>query len=220
MEIFSDVRNILRLLSGLWVTLRISLTAVGLSVPFGVAFGLLMTWKNPVCKVLSRIILEFVRIMPQLVLLFLAYFGVTRAFGWNLSGGTASVIVFAVWGTAELGDLTRGAIASIPKHQFESAYALGLSKLHVYLNVILPQTVRRLIPPAINLVTRMIKTTSLVVLIGVVEVLKVGQQIIEANRYTFPKAAVAVYLVIFFLYFAACYPISLAAKKLEKRMNG
>jgi hypothetical protein len=76
----------------------------------------------------------------------------------------------------------RGALISIPKHQCESSEALGLTKAQTYWYIIIPQTVRRLIPLSINLITRMIKTTSLVLMIGVVEVLKVAQQIIEANR--------------------------------------
>ncbi|MBQ1493266.1 MAG: ABC transporter permease subunit, partial [Blautia sp.] len=106
---------------------------------------------------------------------------------------------------------------SIPPHQYASASALGLTQAQVYRYVILPQTVRRLIPLSINLITRMIKTTSLVLMIGVVEVMKVGQQIIEANRMSSPNAAFGVYLTIFMLYFLACWPISLLARYLEKR---
>ena len=127
--------------------------------------------------------LEFIRIMPQLVLLFLFYFSTTRTFGWNLSGETASIIVFVLWGTAEMSDLVRGALISIPKHQYESSAALGLTKMQTYLYVIIPQAVRRLIPLSINLITRMIKTTSLILMIGVVEVLKVAQQIIGPYFY-------------------------------------
>lgn len=209
--------NFLRLLGGLWVTLRISLIAVVLSMPMGIVFGMFMTLRNPVSRAVSRIYLEFVRIMPQLVLLFIAYFGVTRAFGWNLSAEASAILVFTLWGTAEMGDLVRGALISIPKHQYESATALGLSRIQTFLLVIIPQTLRRLVPLTINLTTRMIKTTSLVVLIGMTEVLKVGKQIIDANRFTHPTAALWVYGVIFLLYFLACWPISLLAKKLERR---
>ena len=89
--------------------------------------------------------------------------------------------------------------------------------MQIYRYIIIPQTIRRLLPLAINLATRMVKTTSLIVLIGVVEVLKVGQQIIEANRYTAPSAALWIYAAIFFLYFLVCFPISRLAGKLEKR---
>lgn len=209
--------NFLRLLGGLWVTVRISLLSVALSIVLGILFGMFMTLKNPITKVISRVYLDFIRIMPQLVLLFLVYFGATRAFGWNLSNEVSAVIVFTLWGTAEMGDLVRGALISIPRHQYDSAAALGMTRMQTFGYIIVPQTLRRLIPLAINLTTRMIKTTSLVVLIGIVEVLKVGQQIIDANRFDYPTAAIWIYGVVFFLYFFVCWPISLLAKKLEKK---
>ena len=206
-------KNMARLLGGLWVALRISLLSVAISIPLGILLGVLMSGKNPVVKAILRVYLEIIRIMPQMVLLFLVFFGTTRAWGWDLSGETASVIVFVLWGTAEMSDLVRGALISIPKHQYESSEALGLTKAQTYWYIIIPQTVRRLIPLSINLITRMIKTTSLVLMIGV----KVAQQIIEANRMASPNAAFGIYLVVFLLYFLACWPISLLASYLEKK---
>ena len=210
-------KNMARLLGGLWVALRISLIAVVISIPLGILLGILMAGKNRVIKAILRDYLEFIRIMPQMVLLFLGFFGTTRAFGWDLSAELAAIIVFTLWGTAEMSDLVRGAIISIPKHQYESSQALGLTKRQTYLYIILPQATRRLIPLSINLITRMIKTTSLVLMIGVVEILKVAQQIIEANRMASPNAAFGVYLTVFVLYFLACWPISLLARHLEKK---
>ena len=212
-------KNMIRLLGGLWVALRISLISVVISIPLGILLGIVMTWKNPVTKAVTRVYLEIVRIMPQMVLLFLVFFGTTRMFGWNLSAEFASVIVFTFWGTAEMGDLVRGALISIPKHQYESGAALGMTRSQIYFYIIIPQTLRRLIPLSINLVTRMIKTTSLILMIGVVEVLKVAQQIIEANRMTSPNGAFGVYLTVFLLYFIACWPISMLAKYLEKKWS-
>lgn len=209
-------KNFIRLLGGLWVTVKISLIAVSISIILGILLGMIMTIKNPVIKFITKVYLEFIRIMPQLVLLFIVYFGVTKAFGIHLSGELSAVIVFTLWGTAEMGDLVRGALISIPKHQYESGKAIGLTNLQIFLYVIIPQTIRRLVPLAINLVTRMIKTTSLIVLIGVVEVVKVGQQIIEASRLSVPSAALWIYGVIFILYFIVCYPVSLLSTKLEK----
>lgn len=216
-EVLFKGKNMLRLLGGLWTALRISLIAVVISIPLGILLGVLMTKKNRVLHAILRVYLEFIRIMPQMVLLFLVYFGTTRSFGWDLSGEVASIIVFVLWGTAEMSDLVRGALISIPKHQYESSEALGLSRTQTYLYVIIPQTIRRLIPLSINLITRMIKTTTLVLMIGVVEVLKVAQQIIEANRMNSPNAAFGIYLTIFLLYFLACWPISLLARYLEKK---
>ena len=216
--IFKGV-NFLRLLSGLWVSIRISLISVGISIVLGVAFGMFMTLKNPVTRVISRIYLEIVRIMPQLVLLFIVFFGFTRLFGWNLPAESSAIIVFSFWGTAEMGDLVRGALISIPKHQYESGEALGMTRMQTFTSIILPQTLRRLIPLTINLITRMIKTTSLVVIIGMVEVLKTGQQIIDANRFWYPNASLVIYGVVFFLYFFTCWPLSVAAGRLERRWS-
>ena len=212
-------KNFVRLLGGLWVTVRIAAISVLFSIVLGMIFGIVMTIKNPVVKVVSRIYLEFMRIMPQLVLLFLAYFGLTRAFGWQLSGEAASLLVFTLWGTAEMGDLVRGALESIPIHQYESGRALGLTENQIFMNIIIPQTVRRLVPLSMNLITRMIKTTSLVVFVGVIEVVKVGQQIIEASRLTVPTASIAIYTVIFFMYFIVCWPLSLIAGRIEKKQK-
>ncbi len=217
LEVLLKGKNLARLFTGLGVALKISLASVLISLPLGILLGVLMTWKHPLIRAVLRIYLELIRIMPQMVLLFLVFFGTTRVFGWDLSGESASVIVFSLWGTAEMSDLVRGALISIPAHQYESSAALGLGKVQTYLYIIVPQTLRRLIPLSINLITRMIKTTSLILMIGVVEVLKVAQQIIEANRMSSPNAAFGIYLVVFFLYFIACWPVSLAAGYLERK---
>lgn len=218
-QVLFDGVNFLRLSAGLWVSVRLALISMLLSVLFGLVLGVFMAGKNRVITLLSRIYLEIVRIMPQLVLLFLVYFGAAKHFGVDISGELAAVIVFTFWGTAEMGDLVRSALLAIPKHQYESGYSLGLSKSQLYGRIILPQTLRRLLPSAVNLLTRMIKTTSLVVLIGVVEVVKVGKQIIDASRYENPKAALWVYGVIFIMYFVVCYPISKLSAVLEKRLQ-
>ena len=218
-EVLLKGSNMIRLLGGLMVALRISLVSVCISIILGTVLGVAMTFKSPVVRGALRIYLEIVRIMPQMVLLFLVYFGATKAMGINLSAETASVIVFTFWGTAEMADLVRGALKGIPKIQYESSMALGLSTAQTYAYVIVPQIIRRMIPLSINLITRMIKTTSLVMMIGIVEVLKVGQQIIEANRKSSPNAAFGVFLTIFGLYFIACWPISRLSKYLEKKWS-
>lgn len=218
-EVLLEGRNLCRLMEGLCVTMEVSLLSVALSLPLGIALGVIMTSPRPAVRLLTRIYLDFIRIMPQLVLLFLAYFGLSRALGINLSAFASAVLVFTLWGMAEMGDLVRGAILSLPRHQVESARVLGLSTRHIYLLIVIPQILRRLVPPSINLVTRMIKTTSLVVIIGMVEVLKVGQQIIDASRFTHPGAALWVYGAIFVLYFAACWPIARWAAYLERRWS-
>lgn len=215
-EVLFMGNNMARLLSGLWVTLRLSLISIGFSVVVGVFVGALMLVKNKIVKALLRVYLEIVRIMPQLVWLFIIFFGVTKLTGISFSGETAAVIMLTIWGAAEVGDLVRSAFSSIPAHQFESGLSLGLSRAQLYLYVIFPQAIRGLVPHLINLSTRMVKTTALVSLIGVTEVLKVGKQIIDANRFEYPNAALWVYAAIFLMYFIICFPLSLLSRKLTK----
>ena len=114
-------KNLIRLLGGLGVALKISFISVAISIPLGILLGILMTKKNAVVRAVLRVYLEFIRIMPQMVLLFMVFFGATRLFDLNISGEVSAVIVFTLWGTAEMSDLVRGALMSIPVHQYESS---------------------------------------------------------------------------------------------------
>ena len=216
-EFLLQPATIRRLLVGLGVTLRISLISVALSVPLGVVMGVLFTRKNRILRAVLRVYLDFIRVMPQLVLLFLVYFGTATSLGINFTGEVASVIVFTAWGAAELGDLVRAALESIPRSQYDSAFVLGLTQRQTFLRIILPQALRRLLPPSVNLVTRIVKTTSLCMLIGVVEVVRVGQQIIDFNRFEYPQGALWTYATLALLYFAICWPLSMLSKWLEGR---
>ena len=199
------------LLEGLWVTLRIALLSIIFSVIFGIILGIIMNSKNIIVRMITRIYLEIFRIIPVIVWLFIVFFWIPMGTGLNITGEGAAVLVFSMWGSAEMGDLVRGAIESLPKIQSESAKSIGLNKIQIYYYVLIPQALKRVIPSAINLSTRVIKTTSLVVLIGVVDVVKKGQQIIERT-----KSAFLIYALLFFIYFIICYPLSYYSRKLEK----
>lgn len=211
--------NFLRLLAGLWVTIRISLVAMVFSIIFGILVGILMRSRRRATRLSMRIYLEFIRVMPQIVLLFVVYFEVAKVSGYNPSGELAAIFVFTLWGSAEVGDLVRGALDSIPRHQIESSRALGLNNLQIQRYVTLPQAIRQLIPGLVNLSTRMIKTTTLVTLIGVVEVLKVAQQIIDVHRFDYPDASFWIYATVFFLYFLICFVLSRFASYLEGKTH-
>lgn len=218
LAVLTQGNNFSRLLGGLWTSVEIALVSMALSVIFGTVLGIIMTSRNKVVHAVTQFYLQAIRIVPQLVLLFLVYFDLTRGFGINIQAKAAAIVIFTLWGTAEMGDLVRASITSIPKHQYASAAALGIEGRALYRHVLIPQAVRGLIPLTVNLTNRMIMTTSLVALIGVVEVLKVAQQIIDANRFDYPNAALWIYAVVFLLYFAVCYPISLLARYLEKHV--
>ncbi|MBZ7941738.1 amino acid ABC transporter permease [Campylobacter molothri] len=207
-----------RLWQGLFITLEISIISIIVTSFFGLILGILMSFKNRYIYILCRFILEFVRIMPLLVWLFIVYFGFSRWLGVNLSSTVSAIIVFSIWGSFEMMDLVRSSLQSIPKHQYESAKSLGLNKFQAYFYIIIPQAFRRLTPVSMNLLTRMIKSTTFAYLIGSVELVKVGQQIIEFNNKN-DLAPFIIYGFIFFIFFIICYPITLYSRKLEKKWS-
>ncbi|EGT7256216.1 amino acid ABC transporter permease [Campylobacter jejuni] len=210
--------TLLRLWQGLFVTLEISFISIIITSIGGLFLGILMSFKNTYIYAFCRLSLEFVRVMPLLVWLFVVYFGFPRWFGWDLSSVSAAIIVFSIWGCFEMMDLVRVSLQSIPKHQYESASSLGLNTVQSFVYIIIPQAMRRLTPMSMNLLTRMIKSTTFAYLIGAVELVKVGQQIIEFhNRNDF--APFIIYGLIFFIFFILCYPITLYSRKLEKKWS-
>ena len=194
--------NATRLLQGLWVAVQISAISVVLSIILGMLFGIFMTWKNPVAKVISRLYLEIVRIMPQLVLLYIVFFGATRVMGLNISAELSSIIVFVFWGTGEMGDLVRGALTSIPKQQYESAAALGLNKAQIYRQVIIPQAIRAVLPALGNEFIVLLKDTSLITVIGGKELTYAAKAIIaKTYQGLFPLFGIALmYLLLVMLF--------------------
>ncbi|MBD5168494.1 MAG: amino acid ABC transporter permease [Helicobacter sp.] len=214
-EIFSAA-TLSRLFDGLWLTLFITLVSMAVSLACGFALGFAAWAGSAPVRAVLRICLEFVRVMPLIVWLFVMYFGFSRWFGLNLSNVGATIIVFSIWGSFEMMELVRAALSSIPLHQTQTALALSLSRAQIFVFVVAPQALLRLIPATMNLFTRLLKSTPFAFLIGVVELLKVGQQIIELHRYDV-YAPILVYGVIFWLYFLLCYPVSLYSKRLERK---
>jgi polar amino acid transport system permease protein len=213
LDILFQGSNFTRLLLGLWVTVRIALISSGLAIAIGIPLGFVMRAKHKSIRFLTRIYLEFFRIMPQLVLLFVLYYELSQ----SLTGEECAIIIFALWGGAEMGDLVRGSIENIPRAQIEASASIGMTNWQQNVRIVLPLTVRSLVPVTVNLITRIIKTTSIVPLIGVIEVLKVGQQIVDFNRISFPTASITVYGIIFVFYLIICWPLSIASQRLAKK---
>lgn len=209
--------NFMRLLGGLWVTVKIAAVALIFGIILGIILGVLRTFKNRPLRVVLRLYLEFFRVVPTVVLLFLFYYILPRQMNFNLPADQLATLVFALWVGAEMSDIVRGALISVPRHQIESGKAIGLNRFQLYRYVLIPQSLTLEIPATINLATRVIKTTSILLLISVMDVINIGQQIIEANNHTYPTGVFWVYGLIFLFYFLIDYPLSWWAKRLEKR---
>ncbi|SEF69250.1 amino acid ABC transporter permease [Paenibacillus sp. UNC499MF] len=212
-------RSLPQLGEGLWATLKISLVTIMFSVILGTGFGVLRTSRRFVPRLLSGIVLELVRSVPILVWLFFFFFGLPILFDVHLSAFGSALLVLSLWGMTEIGEIVRGALQSLPKGQTEAGKSLGLSGPQLLVYVLVPQALRRMVPPAINVFTRIVMTSSLTVLVGVTELIKSGQQIIE-RHYTLSYASVVIYGLMALLYFALCYPLSVFSRRLERRWTG
>lgn len=177
-------------------TLAISLLAILFATLGGVGYGVLAQQGGRLTRGALRVYLELFRVVPVLVWLYLFFFGLPIFFGLDIPAFWCAVLVLALWGASEVGEVVRGGLKSLARGQQEAGLALGLSRWQLYRHVLLPQALQRLTPPTINIYTRIIKTSSLAVLIGVVEVIKVGQQIIER---TYGSLLIYGLLFLFFL---------------------
>jgi len=203
-----------QLLTGIGRTLGISALAIVFSSLGGLAYGVLRNLGNRWIDRGLIVYLEAFRAIPVLVWLYLFFFGLPIFFGWSIPGFWCAVLVLSLWGISETGEVVRGALRSIPRGQREAGLAIGLGLAGLYGRVLLPQALQRMTPPMINVFTRIIKTSSLAVLIGVVDVIKIGQQIIERTY-----ESVLIYGFLFLFFFFVCYPLSAASRVLERRWS-
>ena len=150
---------------------------------------------------------------PLLMQLFLAYFGIAL-FGIEVSAWTAASVALTLYTSAFLAEIWRGCVAAIPKGQWEAAQSLALNFGEQLRNVILPQATRIAIAPTVGFLVQVIKGTALASVIGFVELTKAGTMITNATFKPF-----VVYSCVALLYFALCFPISLYAKTLERRLR-
>ncbi len=208
-------------MGGMLITIKIAGIALVLSIIFGFILGILMTTKNKFLNIILRIFLEAFRLIHPLIWLFIFFFGLSYIFKIQTDNVEVSLLVFTLWGSFEIGDLVRSYIKSLPISQFESSMAIGLSKRQMYTYVLIPQIIIRVTPSIVNLATRLIKTTTLIFLIGVPELLKVSQSVIQVVYYNNPNSIISftMYLFLLILYFCLCYPLSLLARFLEKKVS-
>ncbi len=157
--------NFARLMAGLWTSIWIAALSLVIGLAVGTIFGILRTFKNRPLRFVLRLYLEFFRIVPTVVLLYLVYYILPRSLHVNWPATWMAVLAFSMWVAAEFSDIVRGALESVPKTQRESGLALGLNRLQLFRYVLLPQAVKLELPATINLATRVIKTTSLLMII-------------------------------------------------------
>jgi polar amino acid transport system permease protein len=209
-SLWDILRNLLMALR--W-TVALSLIAF---VGGGVVGGVLLFLRMRAGKGLERAISLYVQLFqgtPLLMQLFLAYFGIALM-GIEVSAWTAATVALTLYTSAFLTEIWRGCVASIPKGQWEASGSLALSFGEQMRHVILPQAVKIATAPTVGFMVQVVKGTALASVIGFVELTKAGSMISNATFQPF-----VVFSCVALMYFVLCFPISLYAKHLERKIN-
>lgn len=202
-------------------TALIAAISVLLSVFLGVVFGVLLCLPpGPAANGVRWLLtgyLHLFRGLPVLATLFIVFF-VSPSAGIRLSSTVAAVVGLTLWGSANVVDVVRGAVRSIPKAQFEAVKALGFGWVPSMRLVILPQARRRMMPPIVNLTVDLIQATTLASLIGVVEVLQRSRQAVEFYQLSEGDGhATPIFAGVLLFFFVICYPLTVLAGWMERR---
>lgn len=198
------------LIEGLLFTLQLTGVSLALALAIGLVTALLRLSDAIMGRVLTRIYLEVIRNTPLVVQVYLVYFVIGPILG--MERFSAAVMALSLFEGAYLSEIFRAGIISIHKGQWEAAYSLGLSTLDTYRDVILPQAVRRILPPLTGEVISLIKNTSLVSLVALND-LALQARVIAADTFLTFEVWFATALI----YLAITVPLSILMNVLDKR---
>jgi polar amino acid transport system permease protein len=200
-----------QLLRGLSVSLEITSIVLFVGSAAGFLIGILLLYGDPVLRLAARVYVDTIRGIPVLVLIFALYFGLP-ALGVRLSAFQSGVAALSIFAASHIAEIVRGGIDSIPRAQADAAMAIGLTFWQRLRLVILPQAVRRMLPPWVNAVVEIVKGSALLSLLGIVDLLLAMQNVVG---YTF--IVLPFYALTAFLYFVVNFSVSRIAGLLEKQ---
>lgn len=202
------------LLQGLWVTIYVSLISIVLSFVLGLFFGLIRYMKIKYVSAIVGFIIDIVRNLPLLLIIFFTYFGLPQM-GIVTNPTTASIIALVVFEGAMLAEIVRSGISSIDPGQMEGARSNGMTFGQAMYHVVMPQALHNMIPALLSQFVSLVKDTSLATIIVLPELLYHAQIIYSQNTtYIIPM-----YVIIAIMYFIVCFCLSMFASYLQKRYN-
>jgi polar amino acid transport system permease protein len=194
-------------------TVLLSLIAFAGGALVGVPIALMRVSPNNALRIVAGGYIQLIQGTPLLILLFLTYFGL-GILGYKLAPLVAAGLALTLYAAAFLGEIWRGCIEAVPRTQWEASDCLGLDRFQQYAYVVLPQAFRMAIPPTVGFMVQIVKNTSLASVVGFVELARAGQIV---NNSTFEPFII--FCIVAAIYFAMCYPLSLASRFLERRAN-
>lgn len=198
------------LLEGFWVTLKVAFFSIILSFLIGGIVGTLRYAEIPVISKVLAIMVEITRNLPLLLIIFFAYFALPEI-GVKLEVSIAAITALTVFESAMLSEIIRSGLKSIDKGQIEAARSSGLTYVQTLWNIVLPQALKRMVPPIVSQFISLLKDTSLATIIALPELMH-NAQVLYAQKQSF---VIPVILIIAIMYFIVNYTLSIIARRLE-----
>lgn len=203
------IQELLFLVQSAGWTLVLTLIATALGGLLALGLSIARVSSNVVFREMARAYISTIQGIPVLMVLFLSYYGLAQS-GFELPPIIAASMALSIYASAYLGDIWRGAIQSVHKQQWEASASLALTKMQQYRYVILPQSVKIALPPTVGFLVQLVKNTSIVSIVSVIELTRAGQLV---NNVTFEPFLV--FMIVALLYLAICYPMSRLSRYLE-----
>lgn len=200
------------ILEGVANTLLISALSILLGTLLGVCVGLLLSYGNRIIRFIIRIYSDFLRGTPVFVLI-LACFYILSVVGIQLSAFQAGIFALTLFCSSHVGEIVRGALQAIPRGQTEAAKSIGLTFRTTFFSVLLPQALRQILPTWVNTATEIVKASTLLSIIGVVELLLSVQQVISRTY-----MSLELYFFAGFVFFLINFAIEKTGRFIERKV--
>ena len=207
---------LLKLTGGLLTSVNIFFLTLLFTFPFGLLVTLVRIHKNPILNNIARIYISIMRGTPLMLQLLIVYFGPYYVFGWSLKNFPpflAVIIAFVLNYSAYFAEIYRAGIASIPIGQYEAATVLGYSKQQTFFKIILPQVIKRIVPPITNEIITLVKDTSLAQVISVLGMFTIAKQIANAQSSMLALVIAGVF------YYVFNFLVAIVMEQIEKKLD-
>jgi len=201
-------------LGGVGLTLYLAVVSLALSFIGGLVLGLLSVSRNRLLRWGSMTVIQTIRGMPLLMVIFWMFFLLPAMLGGGMTAAWTIIVALTLFTSAYMSEIVRAGITGIPKGQMEAAISTGLSHGKAMFYIILPQALRNMIPSFVNQFVSMIKDTSLAFIVGVTELTQIATQI--NNRTMLYPTEIFIFIAV--IYFIMCFAFTELSRWLERRL--
>ena len=197
-------------------TLQTAVVGILLALIIGIIIGLMAASEKRICRLINRIYVEFIQNTPLLLQICALYYALSFS-GYKIGILITGIISLGIYHGAYMAEVIRAGIGSIPKGQFEAAYSQGFSYIGTMYHIILPQSIKIILPPMVNQVVNLIKNTSCLYIIGGSDLISLTYSFVTGA--TTGGAYAPAYLVSGLLFFIICFPLSTLAGVWEANLK-